>query len=231
MSSFEISTIQDRARVLLASLPGSVRLIAVSKYMPSERIRAAYAAGVRDFGESRVQEAIRKMTELEDLTDITWHLIGHLQSNKAKLAVRYFDWIHSVDSLALAQRLNRIVEVEKTSPQLCLQVKVRPDPNKFGWSISALKSEWPLIQACQHLKWRGIMTILPLGLTQPEIKAAFRQTQCLATELSSIPPEVSPLKELSMGMSNDYLLAIESGATMIRIGRRIFGDRPEPEDT
>lgn len=228
MSSLETSTVQDRARALLASLPEPVRLIAVSKYMPSKLIREAYAAGLRDFGESRVQEAIHKMAELEDLKDITWHFIGHLQRNKAKLAVKYFDWIHSVDSLALAQRLDRIVEVEGHSPQLCLQVKVLPDPHKYGWSVSELKNDLPLIQACSHLQWQGIMTILPLGLTQKEAMAAFCQTQQLASELSSMHQGALPLRELSMGMSSDYLLAIQAGATMIRIGRSIFGDRPQP---
>lgn len=228
MSASEISTVQNRARGLLASLPETVRIIAVSKYMPSTLIREAYAAGLRDFGESRVQEAIDKMDELEDLSDITWHFIGHLQSNKAKLAVKYFDWIHSVDSLGLAQRLNRIAEVEEHSPQCCLQIKVLPDPNKYGWSISALKNDLPLIQACQHLRWRGLMTILPLGLSSEETLEAFQQTQQLSTEISSMSQGTFPLRELSMGMSNDYLLAIQAGATMVRIGRSLFGDRPQP---
>lgn len=224
----ETSAVQDRARALLTALPDSVRLIAVSKYMPSTLIRAAYTAGLRDFGESRIQEAIPKMAELEDLPDITWHFIGHLQSNKAKLALRSFDWIHAVDSLALAQRLNRLVGPEGSSPQLCLQVKVLPDPNKSGWSISTLKNDLLELQACSHLNWRGLMTILPLGLTTQEASAAFRLTQQLATEISLNAPGGLCLQELSMGMSNDYPLAIQAGATMVRVGRGIFGNRPTP---
>jgi len=228
MSFSETSAVQERASALLSALPDSVRLIAVSKYMPAQLIRAAYVAGLRDFGESRIQEAIPKMAELEDLPDITWHFIGHLQSNKAKLALRYFDWIHAVDSLALAQRLNRMVGPEGRSPQLCLQVKVLPDPNKSGWSITALKKDLPGLQACTHLNWRGLMTILPLGLTTQEASAAFRLTQQLAVEISSNSPGELRFQELSMGMSKDYLLAIQAGATMIRVGQGIFGDRPTP---
>lgn len=221
-------TISERVRAIQNTLPSSVRLIAVSKYMPAEFIRQAYAVGIRDFGESRVQEAVHKMDELSDLPGIIWHLIGHLQSNKVKLAVRHFDWIHSIDSLALAQRLNRIVETEQQSPQLCLQVKMLPDPDKFGWSIPALKTDLPALEACSHLQWRGLMTILPLGLTEPVALDTFQQTQQLAKELTKTSQGALTLQELSMGMSNDYSLAVQSGSTMIRLGRCIFGDRPRP---
>lgn len=208
------------------SLPKSVRLIAVSKYMPTELIREAYDLGVRDFGESRVQEAIQKKAELQDLSDITWHLIGHLQSNKAKLAVRHFDWIHSIDSLALAQRLDHLVESEQRSPQLCMQVKPLPDPNKFGWAIAELKSDLQALQACSHLRWRGLMTILPTGLTHQQSLDAFHTIQQLAQEITKQSEGKLSLHELSMGMSSDYLLAVQYGATMVRLGRCIFGDRP-----
>lgn len=208
------------------SLPKSVRLIAVSKYMPTALIREAYDLGVRDFGESRVQEAIQKKAELQDLSDITWHLIGHLQSNKAKLAVRHFDWIHSIDSLALAQRLDRLVESEQRSPQLCMQVKPLPDPNKFGWAIAELKSDLQALQACSHLQWRGLMTILPTGLTRQQSLGAFHTIQQLAQEITKQSEGKLSLHELSMGMSSDYLLAVQYGATMVRLGRCIFGDRP-----
>lgn len=226
--SLQSLSIQDRITAIRKTLPRSVRMIAVSKYMPTALIRQAYAVGVRDFGESRVQEAVQKKAELKDLPDITWHLIGHLQSNKAKLAVQHFDWIHSVDSLSLAQRLNRIVDVDQASPQLCLQVKIVPDPNKFGWSVADLKADLPELQACSNLKWRGLMTILPIGLTDQKALAVFDQTRQLAVEFATEMQGLSPMPELSMGMSNDYSLAVQSGATMIRLGRCIFGDRPQP---
>jgi len=219
---------QERITAIRSTLPQSVRLIAVSKYMPTELIRQAYDAGVRNFGESRVQEAVQKKAELQDLPDIVWHLIGHLQSNKAKLAVQHFDWIHSVDSLALAQRLDRIAAADQASPQLCLQVKIVPDSGKFGWSVAELKTDLPGLQACSNLKWRGLMTILPIGLTDQKALDVFHQTRKLAVELAAEMQGLLPVPELSMGMSNDYPLAVQSGATMIRLGRCIFGDRPQP---
>lgn len=226
MPSSQPLTLKDRVMAIQGSLPKSVRLIAVSKYMPTALIREAYDLGVRDFGESRVQEAIQKKAELQDLSDITWHLIGHLQSNKAKLAVRHFDWIHSIDSLALAQRLDRLVESEQRSPQLCMQVKPLPDPNKFGWVIAELKSDLQALQACSHLRWRGLMTILPTGLTHQQSLDAFHTIQQLAQEITKQSEGKLSLHELSMGMSSDYLLAVQYGATMVRLGRCIFGDRP-----
>ncbi|WP_299409651.1 YggS family pyridoxal phosphate-dependent enzyme [Acaryochloris sp. IP29b_bin.148] len=222
-------TIQERVIAIRDTLPPSVRLIAVSKYMPADLIRQAYTAGVRDFGESRVQEAVHKMTELKDLQDITWHLIGHLQSNKAKLAIQHFDWIHSVDSLPLAQRLERLVlsSSHQSSPQLCLQVKILPDPTKFGWSIADLKTDLSALQACSSLQWRGLMTILPRGLTEKKALDTFQKTRQLASDLTQEAQGLGTLSELSMGMSNDYPLAVQSGATMIRLGQCIFGDRPK----
>lgn len=228
MSSSESSTIRDRIIAIRKNLSPSVRLIAVSKYMPTEFIRQAYAEGIRDFGESRVQEAVSKKAELQDLPDITWHLIGHLQSNKAKLAVEHFDWIHSVDSLSLAERLNRIVDSAEHSPRLCLQIKFIDDPRKSGWSVADLKSDLMALQACSNLQWRGLMTILPMGLTESQSLDVFIQAQRLAKELTEQTQGLLPLQALSMGMSNDYHLAVQAGATMVRIGRTIFGDRPQP---
>lgn len=228
MISFpESSTIRERIIAIRKKLSPSVRLIAVSKYMPTDFIRQAYAEGIRDFGESRVQEAVSKKAELQDLTDITWHLIGHLQGNKAKLAIEHFDWIHSVDSLSLAERLNRIVGVAQHSPRLCLQVKLTDDPSKFGWSVADLKSDLVALQACSNLRWRGLMTILPMGLTERQSLDVFTQAQRLAVEITEETKGLLPLNALSMGMSNDYHLAVQAGATMVRIGRTIFGDRPQ----
>lgn len=124
-------SISERINTVRAQLPPSVRLIAVTKQVPSDVIRAAYTAGIRDFGENRIQEAIAKQAELQDLSDITWHFIGHLQSNKAKKALENFQWIHSVDNLKLAQRLNELAQQIGISPCVCLQVKILPDP-KIG---------------------------------------------------------------------------------------------------
>ncbi|NJK37651.1 MAG: YggS family pyridoxal phosphate-dependent enzyme [Oscillatoriales cyanobacterium RM2_1_1] len=218
-------SIAHRIHQLRATLPETVRLIAVSKTFPAEAIRQAYGAGIRDFGESKVQEAIDKQTQLSDLPDITWHLIGHLQSNKALKALQHFQWIHSVDSLKLAQRLDRLAQESNCTPNACLQVKLLPDPNKFGWSISQLQTDLFDLNQCQSLKIKGLMTILPQGLTASESLEVFHQTKKLATDINQQSWQNLAIQELSMGMSEDFSLAISAGATMIRLGRTIFGAR------
>ncbi|MDG2990240.1 YggS family pyridoxal phosphate-dependent enzyme [Candidatus Synechococcus calcipolaris G9] len=223
--------LEDRIQALRQSLPPSVRIIAVSKFMPPEAMRRAYGAGIRDFGESRVQEAAHKQSQLADLPDITWHLIGHLQTNKARLALEIFDWIHSLDSLKLAQRLNGLVGDRSPSsdfprPQVLLQVKLRPDGNKFGWQWPDLEADLPHLDQLGNLSIRGLMTILPQGLTVQDQQTTFTNLHDLALGLEKQPWQRLSFRELSMGMSGDYSLAIEAGATMIRVGTLIFGSRP-----
>lgn len=207
------------------TLPATVRLIAVSKYVSVDQIRAAYAAGIRNFGENRVQEAVAKQAELADLTDIHWHLIGHLQTNKAKLAASHFAWIHTLDSLDLAERLDRYAAELPRPLNLLLQVKLLPDVNKSGWTTEQLWSVLPKLDQLQHLHIRGLMTILPLGLTASEQLLAFQQLQHLAQAIAQQPWVRLQMQELSMGMSGDYALAVQAGATMIRLGTLIFGGR------
>ncbi|MDY7021126.1 MAG: YggS family pyridoxal phosphate-dependent enzyme, partial [Cyanobacteriota bacterium] len=121
-----ISSIAERIAEIRAQIPDVVRLVAVTKTVSVEAMRAAYAAGVRDFGENRIQEAMEKQEQLQDLPDITWHLIGHVQSNKAIKAVQHFQWIHSVDSLKLAKRLDKLAQESDCQPKVCLQVKILP---------------------------------------------------------------------------------------------------------
>lgn len=226
MSAVPLSgSISDRITQLRLSLPASVRLIAITKQVSLAAMREAYAAGVRDFGESRVQEAEMKQAQLQDLPDITWHLIGHLQMNKAKKAVQLFEWIHSVDSLKLAQRLNQIAMACDLKPHVCLQVKLAPDPDKFGWHGPELMADLAALNDCTALDIRGLMSILPLGLTDAEALSIFQQTRALAQTIQQQNWSNLKLQELSMGMSGDYLLAVQAGATMIRLGRILFGDR------
>ena len=219
----ELQTIAERVDYLRRTLPDTVRLIAVSKTVPPEKIRQAYAAGLRDFGENRVQEALSKQAELADLPDITWHLLGHLQSNKATKAVEHFHWIHSVDSLKLAQRLDQVASTAGQSPQLCLQVKLRPDPNKSGWDPQALADARPELAALQNLKISGLMTIPPQHSNSTETLKIFQETQALAQQFNPLSP--IQFRELSMGMSEDYPIALQAGSTMIRLGRILFGER------
>jgi hypothetical protein len=202
-----------------------VRLIAVTKRVSVEAIREAYQAGVRDFGESQVQEAAAKQDELQDLPDITWHLIGHLQSNKAKKALTQFQWIHSCDSLKLAQRLNQLACELAVTPQICLQVKIMPDPHKYGWTIPELLEILPELDQCKALQIQGLMTIPPLGLSPQETLGVFERTRDLADEIGRQNWSNLRMQQLSMGMSEDYALAIQAGATMVRLGRIIFGER------
>jgi pyridoxal phosphate enzyme (YggS family) len=205
------------------TLPANVKLVAVSKYVSVNEIRAAYDAGIRDFGESRIQDMEQKQAELQDLSDITWHLIGHLQSNKAKRALELFDWIHSVDSLKLAQRLNRLAGELSVTPEVFLQVKILPDPNKFGWDISELMTDLPKLNDCTHLKIRGLMAIAPLGLDETQTLDLFQKTRQLSEEIAQQNWSHISMADLSMGMSGDYLLAVQAGATVVRLGQILFG--------
>jgi hypothetical protein len=217
--------ITERIAHIRQQLPPGVRLIAVTKQVSVDAMREAYAAGVRDFGESRIQEAEVKSAQLGDLPDLNWHLIGHLQTNKAKKALEHFQWIHSCDSLNLAQRLNRLAAELSLRPKVCLQVKVVPDPNKYGWTVPELLADLAELNRCDALQIQGLMTILPLGLSQQDSLSVFERTRELAEKIRQQNWSNLKMDELSMGMSDDYLLAVQAGATLVRLGRIIFGER------
>lgn len=227
MNGSDNFSLSERIAAIRRTLPDSVRLIAVTKQVPVSLMRQAYAAGIRDFGESKVQSAIAKQDQLQDLSDITWHMIGHLQSNKAKLALQRFDWIHSVDSLKIARRLDSLAAELGCQPQVCLQVKILSDPNKYGWKETELIADLPQLDQCRNLRIKGLMTILPLALNSTEAANAFAQTRQLADVIRQKHWSHLAITQLSMGMSADYLLAVEAGATMVRIGQALFGKRPD----
>lgn len=220
-------SIIERITQIRQELPPSVKLIAVTKGVSVAGIRMAYGAGIRDFGESRVQETAVKQAQLEDLSDIIWHFIGHLQTNKASKALQQFQWIHSVDSLKLAQRLNECAQFLPSPPQVCLQVKMVPDPQKQGWTVPELWADLPALNQCQFLQIQGLMTICPWGLSEPEILEIFQGVRELAGTINEKygPGSHLHLHQLSMGMSGDYHLAVQAGATMVRLGRILFGER------
>ncbi len=220
-----ISSISERIAKISSSLPPAVRLIAVSKTVTAQVVRLAYDAGIRDFAESRIQEAASKQAELQDLGDITWHFIGHLQSNKAKKALEQFDWIHSLDNLQLAERLNQLAPQLGVSPQVCLQVKILPDPHKSGWSVPELMADLPTLNQCQNLQIQGLMTIPPFGLDESEILNVFNSTNKLSQTIQAQNWSHLSMQQLSMGMSGDYQLAVQAGATMVRLGTILFGQR------
>ena len=212
--------IADRINKIRSNIPDNVKLVAVSKYTTTAAIRAAYAAGLRDFGESRVQEAKLKQEELADLLDITWHMIGSLQSNKTRQAIAQFDWIHSIDRLSLAVQCDRLISELGKSPKFLLQVKLADDPSKSGWSESELLADLPELRKLENLDVVGLMTILPLGLDESQAHDVFCCVGELAKKLRSLG--WSSIHELSMGMSADYAIAAKAGASIIRVGTQIF---------
>lgn len=217
--------IAQKINQIRAQIPEHIRLIAVTKQVSPEAMREAYDAGIRDFGENRLQEALTKQKQLQDLVDVSWHFIGHIQTNKAKKVIEHFDWIHSVDSLKLAQRLDKLAAELACQPKLCLQVKLLSDPNKYGWEVQDLWRDLPQLELCKNLNIQGLMSILPLGLSTTEILTTFTATKELSQAIKQKKFLNIQMNHLSMGMSGDYLLAIEAGATMIRLGQVIFGSR------
>ncbi len=209
----------DRIR---QDIPSKTRIVAVSKQATVEQIRQAYAAGIRDFGENRLQVALEKQEQLKDLSDIRWHFIGHIQSKKAKKVVPHFSWIHSVDSLKLARLLDKAAAENRVSPQVCLQFKPLRDPDKFGWHKEELLADLTELDKLENLQICGLMSILPLGLREEETLVAFESVRSLFSEIQAQSWQHIQMQELSMGMSGDYALAVQAGATMIRPGRIIF---------
>ena len=209
--------IAQRREQILARLPEGCRLLAVSKGQPVDAIRALAAAGQRSFAESRLQEAAAKQQELADLPGLDWHFIGRLQANKVRGVVQRFGTIHSLDSLALAERLARIAAEEQRSPEVFLQVKLRPDPSKGGFEPQELRQLWPQLQQLAPLRITGLMVMAPLGLELAERQALFGDGAALAGELG--------LRELSMGMSGDWPEAAAAGSTWVRVGSALFGQR------
>jgi pyridoxal phosphate enzyme (YggS family) len=195
--------------------PDEITLVAVTKGFEMSAIKAAFDLGITNFGENRVQEAEGKMARLTGLRpSTTWHMVGHLQSNKARPAVELFDIIHSVDSVKLAGILNRLAQ--EPLPVL-LEVNVSGEPTKEGFSEDEVKTAIKEIRQLNNLKLLGLMTVAPWTSEPEEVRPVFRKLKELR--------DVLGLKHLSMGMTDDFEVAIEEGATMLRIGRAIFGDR------
>ena len=199
------------------SLPLGVGLLAVSKGHHPESIRQLYSYGQFDFGESRLQEAIPKINGLNDLNQLRWHFVGKLQKNKVRGVIKEFDFIHSVDSLSLIERISRISQEEEKIPNIFLQVKLRDDPQKGGFSKQDLLKNWAKIVSLKNIHLIGLMTIPPISLNLDQRKDLFCECRNLANSLQ--------LKDCSMGMSNDWQEAVEGGATWIRLGYLLFGER------
>ncbi|MEN9388543.1 MAG: hypothetical protein RLZZ255_1519 [Cyanobacteriota bacterium] len=208
----------ERLAAIRAQLPASTQLLAVSKGHPASAIRELAGLGQLSFGESRLQEAVAKQAELADLPSLDWHFIGRLQANKVRPVLQRFAWLHSVDSLALAERVARIAGEEGVCPKLLLQVKLRPDPAKGGFTPEDLRQAWPQLRALPGVQLVGLMTMAPLGLDAAQRRSLFGDCAALAQELG--------LGQLSMGMSGDWPEAAAAGSTWVRIGSALFGSKP-----
>lgn len=195
--------------------PEEITIVAVSKTVGTEAIKEAFKAGVRHFGENRVQEAQEKFAGLLDIRPaFTFHMVGHLQSNKAALALKIFDFIQSVDSVKLAEVLSR--RAEKAIPVL-IEVNAAGEASKSGLALDEVKAVVKKIASLPRISVEGLMTVAPLVGNPEEVRPVFRRLRELRNALG--------LKHLSMGMTDDFEIAIEEGATMVRIGRAIFGER------
>jgi len=207
--------------------PADICLIAVSKTFPVESVIAAAAAGQRDFGENRVQEGLDKIAVTGAL-GLTWHLIGHLQTNKAKKAAGAFHWIHSVDSLDLLQKLDAGAADAGTRPQILLQVDLAQEATKFGADETVLEALVRAALDASAVQLRGLMTVPPIADDPEDARRWFSRLREIRDSLVARGLPAQALAVLSMGMSHDCEVAIEEGATMVRVGTAIFGRRTPP---
>ncbi len=218
-----------RARIAQAARrahrdPASVRLVAVSKTFGIDAIRAAAGAGQRDFGENRVQEALDKIAALA-AEGFRWHLVGHLQSNKARKAAGAFAGIHSLDSLDLLRKLDAAAADQRADLELLVQVDLAGESTKHGAALDDARGIFAAARECRAARVTGLMTLPPWFDNPEEARPYFRRLRELRDELARESVDPQMLRELSMGMSHDLESAIEEGATMVRVGTAIFGRR------
>lgn len=204
--------------------PSSVRLVAVSKTFSLDLVREAYAAGQRDFGENRVQEALQKIEGSADL-DIRWHLLGHLQTNKARRAASAFSVIHSADSVELLQKVDAAAVISSTTPRLLIQVDLADEETKFGVRPPDVPALFEAAGGLRAARVVGLMTLPPIPEDPEDARPWFVRLRTLRDEWLAAGVPGAMLEELSMGMSGDFEVAIQEGATMVRVGTAIFGRR------
>jgi PLP dependent protein len=204
--------------------PDSIRLVAVTKTVGVERIQEAMSAGVTIVGENRLQEALPKIERL-GREQLRWHFIGRLQRRKVKMVVGLFELIHSVDSLELAEEINRRAEQAGLSQSILLEVNIGGEKSKGGWAPTSVAASFPELSRMSHLRIQGLMAIPPLAPDAEVARSYFRRLRELGRSLTRSGCENINMDELSMGMSGDYQVAVEEGATYVRIGTAIFGAR------
>lgn len=209
--------------------PDSVRLLPVSKTKPEATLRLAYAAGCRMLGENKPQEAYRKWEAMADLADLRWSVIGHLQSNKAKLVARFASEFQALDNLRVAEALERRLQAEGRALDVFVQVNTSGEASKFGLAPDAVAAFLRELPAFPALRVRGLMTLALFSAEADRVRECFVLLRGLRDRLRQEAPAGVGLDELSMGMSGDYEIAIEEGATVVRVGQAIFGARALPD--
>jgi pyridoxal phosphate enzyme (YggS family) len=223
----------SRAAERAGRRPDEIAMVAVTKTFPPERIQEAWDAGLREFGENRVQEAEPKVLWFRERErKPKWHMVGHLQRNKVRKAIDFFDMVHSVDSLRLAKEVSRRCQSAQVTMPILLEVNVSGKASKYGFSVHERDDEQfkvfltvvEEIVSLPNLEPQGLMTIAPFGASEEVLRSCFRRVRSLLDELEQRFPEQA-WQHLSMGMTDDFEVAIEEGATIIRIGRAIFGAR------
>ncbi|WP_404813085.1 YggS family pyridoxal phosphate-dependent enzyme [Comamonas avium] len=209
--------------------PATVRLLPVSKTKPEASLRLAYAAGCRLLGENKVQEAHRKYEAMQDLHDLQWSVIGHLQTNKAKLVARFATEFQALDSLRVAQALDRRLQIEGRSLDVFVQVNTSGEASKYGVAPENALAFMQALPAFSALRVRGLMTLALFSSEAERVRQCFVLLRKLRDQLQQSTHPCIGLQELSMGMSGDFEIAIEEGATVVRVGQAIFGARPVPD--
>lgn len=215
-------SISDNIEILKKEIPKSVTLLAVSKTKPLEYLEEAYKAGMRDFGENKVQEMLKKQESFHD--DVRWHLIGKLQTNKVKYIVGKVDLIHSLSSIKLLQKIENEFGKSNETANVLIQINIGREESKSGVFIEDLEELIVEIEKCKYVKAKGIMVIIPKG-NEEENRKYFRETKVIFEDLKARNFTNITMDILSMGMTNDYKTAIEEGSTLVRIGEGIFGKR------
>jgi len=223
-----------RARIAAACArvgraPDEVRLLPISKTVDEARIRLAYDAGCRDLGENKVQEAMGKWEAMADLVGLRWSVIGHLQSNKAKYVARFASEFQALDSLHVAEELDRRLQQEGRALDVFVQINTSGEASKYGLAPDQAAAFIHALPAFTSLRVRGLMTLAALSANQDRVRACFQLLRSLRSTLQQDAPSGMTLQELSMGMSGDFEMAIEEGATVVRVGQAIFGARNTPD--
>ena len=209
--------------------PNEIRIVAVTKSHPHQIVEAAYEAGLRIIGENRVEEALPKHAAVSKLADIEWHMIGHIQSRKAANVAQSFDFVHSIDRIKIARRLDQAADNADERLPVLIECNVSGEASKWGWpateesSWSTAAEEFSEVCSLPNLEVRGLMTMAPMVADPENVRQVFRKLRQFRDFLTMAVP--GDWSELSMGMSDDYEVAVEEGATLVRIGRAIFGPR------